>query len=294
MDLRRLRYFLAVAEELHFARAAARLGIEQSPLSRQIQELEDRLQVRLFERSRRSTRLTAAGEQFVLDARRILADVELSVSALKVAAKGRQPLRLGLSESIGGTPFSRLLKLCRTPESPCTILLTEAPTPDLLRLLSGGGLDAALTPTQLEAPDICSSVAWTERFVALVPRGVAEESTAIWLKDLSSQRLILPDPATFPGCALQLEALLKERGMENAARKTASTTARLTHLVEAGYGNGLLPSSLIVLSSEVVVRPLKDVSAQLVSWLSARRGDQSYGPDALRRIVEVAAGRSAG
>src|SRR5882672_7942008 len=90
METRELRYFVAVAEELHFARAAARVGIEQSPLSKAITEMERHLGVRLFVRTRRSTQLTYVGETLLSDARRILAQVDQAQRNMKAAASGRR------------------------------------------------------------------------------------------------------------------------------------------------------------------------------------------------------------
>ncbi len=88
MVLRLLRYFVAVAEELHFARAAERLGVEQSPVSRTMRNLEATPGVQLFDRSLRQTRLTWAGQVFLGECRRVLTTVEQAVSAAKAAAQG--------------------------------------------------------------------------------------------------------------------------------------------------------------------------------------------------------------
>ncbi len=101
MELRHLRYFLAVAEELRFARAAEKLHIEQSPLSRAIKDLEYDLGVQLFERTTRSTRLTWAGQVFLDEARRVLSTLEQAVASTKAAATGyRGTLRIALSDGI--------------------------------------------------------------------------------------------------------------------------------------------------------------------------------------------------
>jgi DNA-binding transcriptional LysR family regulator len=208
MELRRLRYFLAVAEELHFARAAARLGIEQSPLSRQIQDLEGRLKVRLFERTHRWTRLTKAGEQLVIAARRILADVELSALALRAFDSGDQPLRLGLSEGLAGAAFGRLLKLSATAEPPMTVVLAETSSAELVRMVLGGALDAILTPSRPHSPELDCRRAWTEPFMILTPPGSRGGYGPVWMKAFAAQAWVLPDASAFPGCVAQIDALL--------------------------------------------------------------------------------------
>lgn len=101
MELRHLRYFIVVAEELHFARAAARLHIEQSPLSRAIKDLEVDLAVQLFERTTRSTRLTWAGEVFRGEAQRVLSTLDQATVSAKAAAEVyRGTLRIALSDGV--------------------------------------------------------------------------------------------------------------------------------------------------------------------------------------------------
>lgn len=110
MELRHLRYFIAVAEELHFARAAERLHIEQSPLSRAIKDLEYDLGVQLFERTTRSTRLTWAGQVFLDEARRALSTLEQTKASAKAAATGyRGTLRIALSDGIAPPRLAALL-----------------------------------------------------------------------------------------------------------------------------------------------------------------------------------------
>jgi len=108
MELRHLRHFIAVAEELHFARAAERLGMEQSPLSHSIRNLEAELKVKLFQRTTRRTWLTGAGKQLYSEAKRILTDIDVATASLR--AEGDEPavIRLALGEDLAGEPFTRL------------------------------------------------------------------------------------------------------------------------------------------------------------------------------------------
>ena len=114
MELRHLRCFMAVAEELHFARAAERLHMEQSPLSRAIKELEEELDVVLFARTTRSTRLTRAGKLFLEHVRRVFTVLEQARDSVKAAAHGfHGQLRVALSDGITPSRLPALLALCR-------------------------------------------------------------------------------------------------------------------------------------------------------------------------------------
>ena len=121
MELRHLRCFIAVAEELHFARAAERLHIEQSPLSRTIKELEEELGVALFARTTRSTRLTRAGSLFLEHVRRVFAALQQARDSVKAAANGfHGQLRVALSDGITPSRLPALLALCRQADLPPT------------------------------------------------------------------------------------------------------------------------------------------------------------------------------
>lgn len=126
MELRHLRCFLAVAEELHFARAAERLHIEQSPLSRAIKELEEDLGAQLFVRTTRSTRVTRAGRMFLEHVPRVFTALQQARDSVKAAANGfHGQLRIALSDGVTPSCFSVLLALCRQEEPEIDVRLTE-------------------------------------------------------------------------------------------------------------------------------------------------------------------------
>ncbi|MDU5679411.1 MAG: LysR family transcriptional regulator, partial [Pseudomonas aeruginosa] len=126
MELRHLRCFLAVSEELHFARAAEKLHIEQSPLSRAIKELEEDLGVQLFVRTSRSTRLTRAGKLFQEHVLRIFAALEQARESMKSAANGfHGQLRIALSDGITPSRLPALLARCREEDPEIEIRLFE-------------------------------------------------------------------------------------------------------------------------------------------------------------------------
>src|SRR5574340_151568 len=142
MELRHLRYFVAVAEELHFARAAERLHIEQSPLSRAIKDLEHDLGLQLFERTTRNTRLTWPGEVFLNEARRVLSVVQQATENARAAASGyRGILRIALSDGIAQPKLSSLLARCRVEDPEVDIRLFEIPLAQQVKGLRSGLYD---------------------------------------------------------------------------------------------------------------------------------------------------------
>ncbi len=145
MDLRHIRAFIAVAEELHFGRAAKRLHIEQSPLSRTIRKLEADLGVTLLQRTPRGASLTWAGRAFLQDARRVILAVEHAEARARAAAEGYQDtLRIALAGDIGRVRLSTLLALCRQEAPQVNIRLSEVPLAQLVHGLSTDLFDAGL------------------------------------------------------------------------------------------------------------------------------------------------------
>ena len=147
MDLRHLRHFVAVAGELHFKRAAERVGIEQSPLSRSIRNLEARLNVQLLERTKRSTRLTPAGERLLVHARALLAAAdEARVDVGLASENGTSHLHLGISDGVPLPRVARLLAALRQSNPHISVHVHEVPMVRKVHELRGGFLDAALAP----------------------------------------------------------------------------------------------------------------------------------------------------
>ena len=139
MELRHLRCFIVLAEELHFTRAADRLHIEQSPLSRIIKELEDELGVLLFTRDRRGTQLTQAGAVFLQDVRRVFTMLEQACENAKAVSAGfRGSLRIAVSDGAVDPRLSAFLARCREEEPEIEIRLSEVPLVEQLRGLRSG------------------------------------------------------------------------------------------------------------------------------------------------------------
>ena len=170
MEFRHLRCFIAVAEELHFARAAVRLHIEQSPLSRTIKELEYHLGVRLFERTTRRTQLTWAGKVLLEEAHRIFAAIDQAKASVKAAATGYHGrLRIALSDGIAQPRISTLLAQCREDEPEVEIRLSEIQLSQQIKGLHSDLFDAGFAQSEEVGEGIMAVPVWSEPLVIAVP-----------------------------------------------------------------------------------------------------------------------------
>jgi DNA-binding transcriptional LysR family regulator len=288
VELRHLRYFLLVAEELHFGRAAARAGIEPSPLSRQIVDLEERLGVQLFVRDRRHTELTPAGRLFVEDVRRVFTDLQLSIDRLRLAAAGDGlPLRVGLAEGAAGPTFGRFIQLARgtTPRIP--ISLIEKPTAKLFGLLLRGGLDAAFT-LSASADDayLDAEAVWRARLYAVVASDHWTASRqSIAMAELHDEQWVLPDSAAMPGYAGQIEALLHRHHVAPAVTTLAGHQNSIVQLAAAGVGIGLVPEGITRGADDAVMIPLADDDAMIEGWFVCPRESRSPLLSKVRELI---------
>ncbi len=175
MELRHLRHFVAVAEELHFARAAQRLGMEQSPLSQSIRNLESDLKVKLFHRTTRRTWLTRAGARFYDQAKRILADLDTARASLHIDDNEPALIRLALGEYLAGEPFTQFLFELEHHGLGAAAEIFELSHAEAARLVREGGADVApRTPSgQRPEPHHCSTFEHRNEPCSDRPRGHA-------------------------------------------------------------------------------------------------------------------------
>ncbi|MGH1589870.1 LysR family transcriptional regulator [Methylobacterium phyllosphaerae] len=171
-DFSQLRCFAAVAEELHFGRAAARLNMTQPPLSRQIQVLERVLDVQLLERTSRTVRLTAAGRSFLPEAQRILRLAETATLVTRQVAAGRAGiLKCGFTAASAYDFLPRLVTAFRRALPDVSLALREMVSKDQIEELLTGRIDAALVRPPVTHPDLIAVRALAEPLVVALPAG---------------------------------------------------------------------------------------------------------------------------
>lgn len=289
MELRHLRCFLAVAEELHFARAAERLHIEQSPLSRAIKELEEELGVRLFDRNTRSTRLTRTGQVFMDHVPRVFAALTQARESVRAASAGYQKqLRIALSEGISQARLTALLSRCREEEPDTEIRLYEVPLAQQLKGLEADLYDAGFAPSQEVGEVLRSEPAWNDPLVVAMPsRHPLLSHKRLPLEEVLRYPLVLCDPAVCEGCSRQVARVLQATNIEPIVVERVASHDLMVALVAAGYGLGFSTVAHISTSHhpEIVTRPLAGSTPVLTTYLIRRIGDPS---ESLQRFVERA------
>ncbi|CAJ0796650.1 HTH-type transcriptional regulator HdfR [Ralstonia holmesii] len=271
MELRHLRCFLAVAEELHFARAAERLHIEQSPLSRAIKELEEDLGVQLFVRNTRSTRLTRAGKLFQEHVPRIFAALQQARDSVKAAANGYDgQLRIALSDGITPSHFSALLSLCRQEEPEVEIRLFEVPLSQQIKGLHDDLFDVGFAQSNEVGDGVIAEPVWNDPLMVAVPaRHPLLTYKRIPLDEVLRHPLVLCDPQVCEGHARQVARVLRRVDQEPLVAEQVASLDLMMALVSAGFALGLAGASQIAASREqgVVARLLEGRSPMLTTYL---------------------------
>ncbi|MBU9266598.1 MULTISPECIES: LysR family transcriptional regulator [Burkholderia] len=271
MELRHLRCFLAVAEELHFARAAQRLHIEQSPLSRAIKELEEELGVLLFARTTRSTRLTGAGKLLLEHVPRVFTALQQARDSVNAAANGfHSQLRVALSDGIPSSRFSSFLALCREEEPEIEIRLFEVSLAQQIKGLHDDLYDVGFARSDEVGDGIIAEAVWNDPLmVALPSRHPLLTHKRIPLEEMLRYPLVLADPHACEGYARQIERVLRGVDQEPLIAERVVSIDLMMALVAAGFALGLASASQIAASREhdVVARPLTGRTPMLTTYL---------------------------
>ncbi|EPH1615858.1 LysR substrate-binding domain-containing protein [Pseudomonas aeruginosa] len=281
MELRHLRYFIAVAEELHFGRVAERLGISQPPLSQQIQALEEEIGARLFERTNRRVELTDAGRLFLDESRQVLAQVDKAVLLARRAHLGELgELKIGFTSS---APFTSTIPSSihafRKAYPDVHLDLQEMSSRQVLKALLEESLQVGVI-RPLALPD---AVHWVELFrEPLVAVLRADHPLAAGSEDGLAIAALAEEPFVFfprsygTGLYDQVIALTRQAGFSPRIAQEASEAMTIIGLVSAGLGVSILPASFRRTRVDgVVYRTLSDPEATTAVWLVRRQNEGS-------------------
>ena len=276
-DVWQLRYFIAVADRLHFGRAAEALHISQPPLSRAIRGLEERLGVALFARSRRRVELTAEGGRFLEEARRTIAQLERAVLELRAMARGEHGrLRVGFVSLADYGVLPGLLKSFKTARPGVTLALREMLSPEQSLALTTGELDfGLLLPPVSGSARLEHIVVQRERFVAALPsrHRLARGPGKLAVAHLAGEPLVMVPRDIAPGLYDIVTGLAARAGISLNVAQEAIQMQTVVSLVSSGLGAAIVPESVANLGRRgVSYRQLTDRHPHLDLWLAWPRG----------------------
>jgi DNA-binding transcriptional LysR family regulator len=263
---RRLGYFVAVAEELSFTRAAERLHMAQPPLSQQIALLEKELGATLFDRSRRTIRLTPAGAALLPEARRLLADLDETTRMVRRVAGGAVGrLAVGFVPSAINGALADLLRTYRGRHPDVELTLREMAPDPLLRALHDGRLDVAVLYMPLGEPDLAWRRLASEELLLALPEGHPAAGpdgtggTPVTLADVAREPFVLPEQHDVPGLHGAVTALFADAGIApKVAQRGVWLMQTVLGLVAAGVGLAVVPSSVAALRrAGVTLHPIR-------------------------------------
>ena len=303
MELRHLRYFVAVAEEGHITRAAERLGIQQPPLSQQIKALEAELDVQLLRRKPRGVELTEAGRALLADARTVLSHVDHAVATTRRTARGEEGrIAVGFTSSASFHPLVvRAIRFYRDAHPLVALALEEGGTAELVEAVRRQQLDAAFIRTPVgEASELVVTPLLDEEMIAalpadhkLVPR--TARSAAVPLPALAGETFILYRRRLGPGLYDSIIAACHRNGFSPRVGQEAPRMFSTLNLVAAGLGVSIVPASMQSLHMDgVAYCRLTGTPIKAPLQLASRRGDTAPAVSRFIALTKriVAGGRS--
>ncbi|MBL6078851.1 LysR family transcriptional regulator [Belnapia sp. T18] len=298
--LRRMGHFLAVAEEGHFGRAAARLGVSQPPLTAQIQALEAELGVRLLERTRKGARPTREGQALLPILRRLAEEAKQVESLARELRAGRHaPMAMACVTSALFDYLPPLVRGLRAAAPDSALAVREMDTADAVEALRRGEVDFALARLDRDRPPLRVMPLGSDALVAAMPEGHAllDEAGPLPLAALAGEALVLLPRSISPAYFDRQVSACREAGFEPVAmREVGSAMAQLA-FVAAGLGVALVSSGMAVLrppgvAFRALAGPVGSVGVALV-WNGERETEAARAAIAAARGAFPAAGDAA-
>jgi len=287
MDLRQLRYFVAVATTRNFTRAAEQMHIAQPPLSRQIQALEEELEVQLIQRNTRPVRLTEAGRLFYEQSLQVLQRIDqMKNTAKQVGRNQRQSISIAYVPSTlyGGLPT--LVRMFRQRYPDTDVHLVDMGSIQQVSELKSGRIDLGFGRIRSNDTSVARTVLREERLVLAIPPAwpLAAENGPLHLKDLVDPKLIVFPKEPRPSFADDVLGLLHEKGIQPAEVHEVRELHAALGLVAAEVGLCILPAAAR-LRTDLVYRLIADEKATSPIILSHRLNDDSWYLAEIKQLI---------
>ena len=261
MELRHLHYFIAVAEELNFSRAADRLHMAQPPLSQQIRQLEEELGFQLFHRTKRRVQLTEPGKTFLAEAQQVLQSLDQAIQIGRQASRGEVgQLTIGFVSSAAYNILPPILKSFRRQVPGVLLELQELTTREQLQALLDGKLDVGFARPPVEAPELATAVIFREPLMVALPESHAlRKRVKVPVRSLVNEPFILFPRAVAPGLYDPIISLCLKAGFSPRVVQEAIQMQTIVSLVAAEMGVAIVPLSLQNLQRQgVIYKMLRD------------------------------------
>jgi DNA-binding transcriptional LysR family regulator len=289
MELRQIRSFLSIAETLHFGRTAEMIHLSQPALSLQIRALEDEIGVRLFERNRRKTALTAAGVAFREDATGALLRLGQAVHKAKLAANGKLGiLRIGFISTAGNEIVPAIIRQFRELNAEVEFSLRNILTIDQIQMLEAGSLDIGFLRLPIgEHSGLEVVPVHREPFVLVVPSShKLAKRKRVRLREASGQAFVMYERTYAPGFHDLIFGMLRDAGIIPNVRQTAGEMPMLISLVDSGMGVAVLPASAVKVSvASVVACEIADKIPMSEIGIAVRKGKRAPVVDNFRFLA---------
>lgn len=289
IELRHLRYFIAVAEELHFGRAAERLHIAQPPLSQQIRQLEQELGFQLFHRTKRSVQLTEAGQVFLAESCKLLKQLEQAVETGRQVSRGEKgQLIIGFVSSAAYNVLPLILRSFRMQAPGVRLELHEMATNEQLQWLQSGRIDVGLLRPPVEDKSLDLFTIIREPLVIALPEShPLTQAPEVALSSLAGEAFILFPRPQAPRAYDQIISLCLQAGFSPTIVQEAMQMQTIVSLVAGGIGVAIVPVSLQNLQrTGVVYKPLQELTPYFEVAVAWRRQDTSVTVQKFLQIVK--------
>jgi len=256
MELRQIHSFLSIAETLHFGRSAELIHLSQPALSLQIRALEEEVGVRLFERNRRKTTLTAAGVAFRDDAARALSQLEQAIRRARLAASGKLGLlRIGFVSTAGSEIVPDIVRQFRKSNPDVQFSLRNILTAEQVQMLESGALDVGFLRVPIgEHSALDLATVHREPFVLVVPSShKLAKRKRVRLREVAGEEFVMYERTYAPGFHDLIFGILRDAGIAPNVSQTAAEIPFLISLVASGMGITIVPASVVKHSVASVV-----------------------------------------
>ena len=278
MELRHLHYFIAVAEELHFSRAAERLCISQPPLSQQIRSLEEELGVKLFERTKRHVQLTEAGKVFLERSYLVLAQLEQAIAVTQQIGRGEVgQLAIGFVDSATYTVLPEILRVFREQFPAVKLRLHEMTTAQQIQALHHKQIDVGIVRSAISESGLSVECLLHESLVLALPETHPfSAQTQLSLSTLADEFFILFPARMGPVFYEQIIHSCQQAGFRPKVAQEAVQMQTIVGLVAAGLGIAIVPASMQNFHrGGVIYRPLQEQIPKTGLYLTWRQQDSS-------------------